>query len=246
MAAPASGLWQAAPTMVPSAPPMRPPPSAPASVLFMLLQPQQASNKAPASILRFMGLLLSGGRGRRGRPVPPRNSERRLMRQPARTVKGFFHLTPPATVQSIKHLLRVVLEYRFQGVQAMNRTFRWPAALALALLMLLTQNAPAQDTKAKKIATVDGITEYQRSNGAKFLLFPDPASSKVTLNMVVLVGSRHEGYGESGMAHLLEHMNFKGTPTFPAKNDIDKALLEHGAENANATTYLDRTNYYET
>jgi len=64
----------------------------------------------------------------------------------------------------------------------------------------------------------------------------------VTVNMTVLVGSRHEGYGETGMAHLLEHMVFKGTPTF---SNVPKALRDHGA-NFNGTTNEDRTNYFET
>ena len=51
-----------------------------------------------------------------------------------------------------------------------------------------------------------------------------------------------EGYGESGMAHLLEHMVFKGTPTFP---EVPKALRDHGAS-FNGTTNVDRTNYFET
>jgi zinc protease len=60
--------------------------------------------------------------------------------------------------------------------------------------------------------------------------------------MTVLVGSRHEGYGETGMAHLLEHLVFKGTPTFP---DVPKAIRDHGAS-FNGTTNVDRTNYFET
>jgi zinc protease len=62
------------------------------------------------------------------------------------------------------------------------------------------------------------------------------------VNMTVLVGSRMEGYGETGMAHLLEHMLFKGSKGFP---HIDKAMQAHGA-NFNGTTWVDRTNYYET
>ena len=57
-----------------------------------------------------------------------------------------------------------------------------------------------------------------------------------------MVGSRHEGYGETGMAHLLEHLVFKGTPDHP---DIPQELTEHGAR-PNGTTWYDRTNYYET
>jgi len=79
-------------------------------------------------------------------------------------------------------------------------------------------------------------------NGLKVLLYPDPSTSKVTVNATVFVGSRHEGYGEAGMAHLLEHMVFKGTKQHP---DIPKALKDRGAI-LNGTTWVDRTNYFET
>ncbi len=98
------------------------------------------------------------------------------------------------------------------------------------------------DEGFKKVATVEGVTEYRLANGARVLLFPDASKPTVTVNMTVLVGSRHEGYGETGMAHLLEHMVFKGTPTFP---NVPKSLSDHGA-NFNGTTNVDRTNYFET
>ncbi len=107
---------------------------------------------------------------------------------------------------------------------------------ALAAPTLRAQEAP------RKVATVEGVTEYRLANGARVLLFPETSRPTITLNMTVLVGSRHEGYGETGMAHLLEHMVFKGTPTFP---DVPKALRDHGA-NFNGTTNPDRTNYFET
>ena len=94
----------------------------------------------------------------------------------------------------------------------------------------------------KKIITVEGITEYHLDNGLRVLLFPDHSRPTVTVNMTVLVGSRHEGYGEAGMAHLLEHLVFKGTPTHP---NIPQVLQEHGAW-FNGTTTPDRTNYFET
>ena len=56
---------------------------------------------------------------------------------------------------------------------------------------------------------MEGITEYSLPNGLHVLLFPDASNPKVTVNMTYMVGSRHEGYGETGMAHLLEHMLFK-------------------------------------
>ncbi len=93
-----------------------------------------------------------------------------------------------------------------------------------------------------KVASIEGVTEYRLANGARVLLFPEASRPTVTVNMTVLVGSRHEGYGESGMAHLLEHMVFKGTPQHP---QIPKALRDHGAS-FNGTTNSDRTNYFET
>ncbi len=102
--------------------------------------------------------------------------------------------------------------------------------------------APVSAEDLKPVAKVEGVSEYRLSNGARVLLFPDASRPTISVNMTVLVGSRHEGYGEAGMAHLLEHMVFKGTPTFP---DVPKALRDHGA-NFNGTTNSDRTNYFET
>ncbi len=113
---------------------------------------------------------------------------------------------------------------------------------ALTLLLCLPALTSAQDPQPQKVTAVEGITEYRFANGVRFLLFPDASASNVTVNMTVLVGSRHEGYGETGMAHLLEHMLFKGSKAFP---DADQALKDHGA-NFNGTTWFDRTNYYET
>ncbi len=112
----------------------------------------------------------------------------------------------------------------------------------LALLIAVSGGLADEKVGVKKAASVEGITEYQFDNGVRLLLFPDNSRPTVTVNMTVLVGSRHEGYGETGMAHLLEHMVFKGTPTH---TDIPKALKERGA-NFNGTTWLDRTNYFET
>lgn len=103
-------------------------------------------------------------------------------------------------------------------------------------------NSAAGDEAANQITSIEGITEYRLPNGTQVLLFPDDSKSMVTVNMTVFVGSRHEGYGEAGMAHLLEHMLFKGTPGF---ENIPDELKNRGA-NFNGTTWLDRTNYFET
>lgn len=93
-----------------------------------------------------------------------------------------------------------------------------------------------------KIRSVEGITEYRLDNGLQVLLFPDNSKETITVNITYHVGSKHENYGETGMAHLLEHLVFKGTPSHP---NIAKELSDHGAR-ANGTTWLERTNYYET
>ena len=112
---------------------------------------------------------------------------------------------------------------------------------AYAMAIAAEEQTDAKPT-ATKVASVEGITEYQLDNGLKFLLFPDQSKQQITVNITYLVGSRHEGYGETGMAHLLEHLVFKGTPNHP---DIPAELTERGAS-PNGTTWFDRTNYFET
>lgn len=94
----------------------------------------------------------------------------------------------------------------------------------------------------QKITSVEGITEYRLPNGLQVLLFPDQTKQNITVNIIYKVGSRHENYGETGMAHLLEHLVFKGTPKH---SNIPAELTSHGAS-PNGTTWYDRTNYFET
>src|SRR5258708_36615256 len=82
-------------------------------------------------------------------------------------------------------------------------------------LLLTALNLGLAAEAPRKVASVEGITEYQCDNGLRVLLVPDQSQSKVTVNMTVLVGSRREGDGETGMAHLVEHMGFKATPRHP-------------------------------
>jgi zinc protease len=93
-----------------------------------------------------------------------------------------------------------------------------------------------------RATSVEGITEYALDNGLHVLLFPDQTKQTITVNITYLVGSRHENYGETGMAHLLEHLMFKGTPKHP---NVPQELTAHGAR-PNGTTWFDRTNYFET
>jgi len=95
----------------------------------------------------------------------------------------------------------------------------------------------------QKKSSAGGITEYDYPNGLRVLLYPNPASPKITANVTYLVGSRHEGYGETGMAHLLEHMDFIETTT---GRQIKNEIVAHSSGGWNGTTSQDRTNYYET
>lgn len=119
------------------------------------------------------------------------------------------------------------------------RSAQLSAAIAVLAFAAVAQQLPQG---IQKVTSVEGITEYSLPNGLHVLLFPDDSKPKVTVNMTYLVGSRHEGYGETGMAHLLEHMLFKQTKT---GRDVKKELSDHGAEFNGSTSY-DRTNYYET
>jgi zinc protease len=101
---------------------------------------------------------------------------------------------------------------------------------------------PALPSGVERVTSVEGITEYRLRNGLRVLLFPDPSKPTITVNITYLVGSRNENYGETGMAHLLEHLLFMGSKSHPA---ILKEFADHGTRR-NGTTWLDRTNYYET
>ncbi len=116
------------------------------------------------------------------------------------------------------------------------------AALLALVTFIVPLAAAAPAAAPEKVVSAEGITEYRLANGLRVLLFPDASKPTTTVNITYLVGSRHEGYGESGMAHLLEHMVFKGTPRHP---NIPQELTAHGAR-PNGTTWYDRTNYFET
>jgi zinc protease len=119
----------------------------------------------------------------------------------------------------------------------------------LAALILVTPAfAPAQPAAAslpagvQRVTSVEGITEYRLANGLKVLLIPDRSIDTITVNVTYLVGSRHEGYGETGMAHLLEHLMFRGTRRFPnIKADFQQRGVRY-----NGSTSFDRTNYFGT
>jgi zinc protease len=118
--------------------------------------------------------------------------------------------------------------------------------LVLALTLLLPGLAPAQSAGAslppgvQRVTSVEGVTEYRLANGLRILLIPDRSIDTMTVNVTYLVGSRQEGYGETGMAHLLEHLMFRGTKRFPGI----KADFQQRGVRYNGSTSVDRTNYY--
>lgn len=99
-----------------------------------------------------------------------------------------------------------------------------------------------------KVTSVEGITEYRLANGMRVLLLPDASKPTLTTNIVYMVGSRHENYGETGMAHLLEHLLFKPTANFGIKKGTRTPVEVLNASGAdfNGTTWYDRTNYHST
>jgi zinc protease len=115
-------------------------------------------------------------------------------------------------------------------------------AAVVALGFIAHAPAAAQAASYKKVTTVEGVTEYRLANGMQVLLYPDPSKPTITVNVTYKVGSRHENYGETGMAHLLEHLIFKGSKNYPQP---DKEFNRRGFRN-NATTSFDRTNYFST
>jgi zinc protease len=123
--------------------------------------------------------------------------------------------------------------------KSIAQLLRASCALTLACSILIIA---AQAQNPERITSVEGITEYRLPNGLRVLLFPDPTKQTITVNITYLVGSRHENYGETGMAHLLEHLLFKGTEKH---RNIPQELTERGTR-PNGTTSYDRTNYFET
>jgi len=117
------------------------------------------------------------------------------------------------------------------------------AISAFAIFLTSAILAQTLPQGVQKVTSIEGITEYSFPNGLHVLLFPDNSKPKITVNVVYLVGSRNEGYGETGMAHLLEHMTFKSTKS---GREIFKELTDRAAGFFNGTTTFDQTMYFET
>ncbi len=118
---------------------------------------------------------------------------------------------------------------------------RYCRRLAIGALLCLSF-LPGFAAAPQRVTSVEGVTEYRLDNGLKVLLVPDSSVDSVMVHITYLVGSRHEGYGEKGMAHLLEHMLFKGTPS---NSKLKEEFTRRGVRFNGSTSY-DRTNYFET
>ena len=113
------------------------------------------------------------------------------------------------------------------------------SAAIVAATSALAAPAPALPTQVRE---AEGVHEYRLPNGLQVLLIPDASKPTVTVNVTYRVGSRMEGYGETGMAHLLEHLMFKSTKNIA---QVSTELAKRGMQ-FNGSTTADRTNYFET
>jgi zinc protease len=123
------------------------------------------------------------------------------------------------------------------------RLKRLIAISAATFLLTVASLAQTLPQGVQKVTSIEGVTEYAFPNGLHVLLFPDNSKPKITVNVVYLVGSRNEGYGETGMAHLLEHMVFKSSKS---GRELFKELTDRTGGNFNGTTSYDQTMYFET
>ncbi|TWE09439.1 M16 family metallopeptidase [Rudaeicoccus suwonensis] len=88
------------------------------------------------------------------------------------------------------------------------------------------------------------VTRHRLDNGLRVVVSQDHSAPIVAVNLWVGVGSRHEQPGRTGFAHLFEHLMFQGSANV-AEGEHFSLLLAQGAQ-LNATTWCDRTNYFET
>ncbi len=119
--------------------------------------------------------------------------------------------------------------------------------VGLLLAALTLQANPVAGDGFAHVKTVGSIDEYTlQANGLQVLLLPEHSSPTLTLMVTYRVGSKNEVTGSTGATHILEHLMFKGTSQRDRSkgNNVDQ-LLERTGARYNATTWMDRTNYYE-
>jgi zinc protease len=114
-------------------------------------------------------------------------------------------------------------------------------AVLASVAALMPAQTPSVPKGVQRVASIEGLTEYRLDNGLRVVLFPDSSRPTMAVTITYLVGSRHENYGEAGMAHILEHLVSYGSAKHP------QAKAEQTARGArrNAGTSFDATMYFE-
>lgn len=137
--------------------------------------------------------------------------------------------------------MNVFVKVRMLGLSAQIGSLSMKQGIKYVLMTSAAVTAmSACAATLKPVHTVEGIKSYELDNGLQIVLFADQSKPTATVNTTYLVGSRMENYGETGMAHLLEHLMFKGSKNYP---DPTKEFTRRGFR-MNGTTWLDRTNYF--
>jgi len=131
---------------------------------------------------------------------------------------------------------------RLTSTDVTRTTLTRASSLLISLGIALSATVCRADDALAVVHSVEGVSEYRLDNGLKILLVPDASVATLTINVIIRAGSRHEGYGETGAAHLLEHLQFKGTARYP---NIGETMSQHGWA-AFATTWYDHTNFIAT
>ena len=159
-----------------------------------------------------------------------------------------IHFESPSVLFQLKKissqlLLLAAALLVLQVAQAATQAASQTTAQAITQAAAPTKSTARQNASAavlKAGPSVEGISEFNLPNGLKVLMVPDASKPTVTVNLTYMVGSRHENYGETGMAHLLEHLIFKGSPKYPL---VWGEFTKRGLR-ANGSTWTDRTNYF--
>ncbi len=120
------------------------------------------------------------------------------------------------------------------------------AVLSVALLAAAPVVAIAAPAPASELAKRVDIPheKFTLANGLRVIVHTDRKAPVVAVSIWYGVGSKHEPKGKTGFAHLFEHLMFNGSENAPG--DYFEPLQQVGATDFNGTTWLDRTNYFQT
>ena len=126
----------------------------------------------------------------------------------------------------------------------MKKKLMFSVLFCFGFLLTFGQSVESKFKFIKKLADIE---EYlYEPNGLTILLIKDNSTPVVTTQITYNVGSKHEVSGNTGSTHLLEHLLFKGTPKYNKETQTIASALQNVGARMNATTWYDRTNYYET